>query len=233
LLLETPFLVELLLNLHGPLQENLDYTNLLVTGNVYAWAEKAQCLGYYFDSIKTRLDYQDSLLQDPLMRIDLQTKVKRHRLFFHLFGMPGDMIFSAKSVPYLAEDQILSLFFTGISDHNQSSRYFLTTALTKLEATLQNKAYAKSAQFLKKVTTPLQGIKVAPCLPDFTKNASPAASLFIDMGDNLSASIVKDLSDKDDLRLNLEYLLSENLVFKLDRNLDGLLQGLVEMRFRF
>jgi hypothetical protein len=147
--------------------------------------------------------------------------------------MPGDMILSSKSNPYLPEDQILSLFFTGMVDRSQGARYLFTAALSKLGASLQDDPNSKSVQFLKKVATPLPGLTVAPYISDFTTISSPAASVLIDLGDKLSASLTKDFNDKDNLRLNLEYLLSENLVFKLDRDLDGLLQGIIEMKFKF
>lgn len=227
-------LVDLNLDIDGCLDYQCDLSKLKTRGQVLFKAEKFFCLGSQLDLVKGCFDFYDNALNDPLIRIDVWTKIKRYNLSFHIFGVLEDLMISTRSEPRLTEDQILSLCLTGIADRRQGMRHLIGTLLSRYGASWCIGKKIKPATFLKKIISPLPGLQVAPCVTELGGVTSPvAASVLIDLGDNLSASIEKDLNNRDDLRLNLEYLLSDNVLFKINRNYEGVLQGQMEMKFKF
>jgi hypothetical protein len=119
-----------------------------------------------------------------------------------------------------------------MADRSEGAKYLLATAVSTLSYSVKNDGASRSIRFLKKVASPFPGLTVAPCVTE--DGSSPlAASLLINLGENLSASIVKDLNKQDDLRLSFEYLIAENLVVRLNRKFDGLVHGFLELKCKF
>ena len=226
--------VDLSLRVRGSLDEQFDFMKLKTQGQVLFRAENFICAGQKFDAVKGCLDFFDNALNDPLMRLDAWTKIKRYTLFFHVFGVMDDLMVSSRATPYLSEDQILSLLLTGFADRGVGARHLVGTVLSKGSSSWRIGKKSQSLNLLKRITSPLPGFQVAPCVTEIGGVSSPvAASVLIDLGDNLSASLEKDLNSRDDLRLSLEYLLTDNLLFKFNRNYEGVLQGRMEMKFKF
>lgn len=225
-----PFLTEIDLDLKGPLSNSGNISKLNSHGSIKAIGQNIELLGYHFNSINSTLNFKNSSLKDPLLCIDLKTKIKKYNLSFHIFGMINDLVINSSSQPHLTEDQIFSLLLTGIIDKSIGIKYLLPATLAKIGCYIND---TKSIGFLKKLASPLPGFKLAPTT-DLSSESPLAASVLIDLGENLSATIEKDLNYKTDaLRLSLEYLLAENLVFKLNHDFEGLMQGLIEMKIRF
>ncbi len=207
----------------------------VATGYAHFSGKNVMFENLIIDDINAKLLYQFTPLVDPIFESTLQTYAKKHHISFYLFGIKDDFIVSTESKPHLSDEQIFSLLLTGASDHNASSKFFLSGALAKLGSIISMK-YNKSPikKMVSKFMTPASYLKFGPSMPNSTEGFAPiAASVMIDLGDNLSATIEKDFSRTDDLRLNLEYLLSENLTMKVHRSLSGAVQGAVEMRFKF
>lgn len=226
-------LIDGVLNLSGPVI-NSNFNNLKVFGDVNLCAKNLPLLGHEFEKIKLNLFFENSLLQNPLIRANLRTRINRYLVDFDIFGVSDDLLISAKSLPQLSESQIFSLFFTGIRDHSDGLRHLLSALIVKSGQNAISGVENKK-NLLQKIFFPAKNIRLFPSLNNVsgTSFLPLSASLLVNLGENFSAIIEKDLKNYDELKLSLEYLITENCLLRCNRDFEGMLQGLVEFKFKF
>lgn len=231
-ILNQPFLAEGDLTLQGKIKNNF-LDNLQGNGRVKISGENVSLIDHKFNFIEAKLFFENSQILNPIIQANLITKINRYLLRFNVFGVMDDLIISAKANPSLTEAQIFSLFFTGIKDQREGLRHLFSALLTKRSSIFENPVNYKKS-LLQKIISPTENIRFFPgVINSFGTSLPTTASILVNLGDNFSAVIEKDFKKYEDIKLSLEYMLSENVAIKMNRDFEGFLQALFELRFKF
>lgn len=180
------------------------------------------------------LSFVNNQLMDPAIELVAKNRIKRYNVALRLSGSAQQPQIVLESVPHLSQEKLLGLLFSG-SEQDSLNESAPALVLNNLASLLfyQTKRASKTSRALQKVLKPLDHVHLVPHFSDQTGRAGFGGSLEIDVNDRLRAIIEKDLSVAGDPKLELEYLLTDEVSVRGIKDEQGDLGGEIEMRWKF
>ena len=171
---------------------------------------------------------------DSLISLIATNKIKKYRVTLHVTGTVADHTVTLSSVPHLAQEQIISLLLSG------SEAESLATAVPAIVMqNIQNSLFssgvikAPESSSLGRLLSSLRRVQVVPNFTDQTGRGGLWGIIEIDVNERWRALLQKNLSLSEDVRFEVEYLLSDDISIKALRDERGDMSGEVEMRIKF
>ncbi|MCF7899998.1 translocation/assembly module TamB [Candidatus Babeliales bacterium] len=167
---------------------------------------------------------------DPLIHIVARAMVKKYTITLSVTGSLETPHITLDSVPYLAEEQILALLFTGTVEDTLPGMVpvFVVHSLEKL--LFGSNQYTDSSNSLLKDS--LKKIRLVPRFSDQTGRGGIRGAIEIDVSNRLHAMIQKNFSLSEDTRFEVEYIISDDMSVKGIKDERGDIGGELEMRFK-
>lgn len=173
-------------------------------------------------------------LDNPSISLQAKNSIKQFEIMLNVTGTLKKPTITFSSSPSLTEEQIITLLFTG------SEEAALSAVLqTMLVQNIQNIILGPPDQtspvqkYLKHLLKPLKNIRVVPSFSDETGRAGLRAAIEIEVNDRLRGSLQKNFSLPEDIRIEVDYALSDEVTIKGIRNERGNMGAEMEMRFKF
>ena len=183
---------------------------------------------------KGTLQFQSPNLDDPIIEIAAKNVIKKHHIMVQVTGTLQHPQMVLTSTPPLTEDHIISLLLAGT--HEESLNTALSTFIIESLKNLIVHAPQSSTSVVdnvKRMLNPLKKVHVIPRFADQTVRGGLKAALEIDVTDRLSVLLQKNFSLTEDTRLELEYLLSDDISLRGVRDERKDVTGEVEMKWKF
>lgn len=168
---------------------------------------------------------------DHQLEIVAQAVIKNYTVIVTITGTVRDPHIALTSSPTLPEEQVISLLYTGSTQDSLNAIIptFLTNNLQqRILGTTQNNDPSKSSWL-----DTFKRIHILPSFADQTGRGGFRGTIEIDISDRLRGSFQKNFSLSEDIRIELEYDLSDDIVVKGIRDERSDLGAEVEMRFKF
>jgi hypothetical protein len=168
---------------------------------------------------------------DPLISIVAQATIKKYTVTLAVSGSVESSHITLNAVPYLTEEQIIALLFTGTVEETLPGMVPVFV-VHSLETLLfgSNQRVNNSDSFLK---DSLKKIRLVPRFSDQAGRGGVRGAIEIDVSDRLHAMIQKNFSLPEDTRFEVEYIISDDISVKGVKDERGDIGGELEMRFKF
>lgn len=171
---------------------------------------------------------------DPIIELTARGKLKKYIVTMQAWGTALDPHIKFQSQPYLNEEQILSLLMLGVED--QSLSLMVPAFLTqKLQEIIFGPALSRTK--LKSIfDLILKSMKYVRFLPQFTSQADRGGmrGIFeIDASENLHATIDTNFLQIEDTKVDIDYDLTDDIKFRLQKDVPNTYGGEVEFRWKF
>jgi translocation-and-assembly-module (TAM) inner membrane subunit TamB-like protein len=173
-------------------------------------------------------------LDDPTIHVTAKNRIKRYQVALHITGSVIDPHVALESWPLLTEEQILGLLLVG-SEQESLSLMIPSLVANNLKNLIFSADQSTSSvkQYFYQFLKPLRYIHVVPSFTDQTARGGVRAGLEVEITDRLRAYLQKNFSLTEDTRLEVEYLLSDEVRVKGVRDEHGDIGAEVEMRWKF
>lgn len=179
--------------------------------------------------MRGEVTFQPQQLYDPIIDLVLQGTLKKYAVTVAVDGSVLDPHITLDSVPALNDEQIVALLFSGTAEENLN--VVVPSLLMRNIETVLFGAAKDSA--VESWLDPLKRIRIVPSFADQTGRGGFRGALEIDVSDHLHASIQKNFSLSEDTRIEIEYLVSDDIALKAIKDERSDLGGEIEMRFKF
>ncbi len=170
--------------------------------------------------------------RNPNIELIAKNSIKNHLITLHLTGSLQDTTILLESTPPLSNEQIVGLLIAGAHEDSLDS---LIPALLMQNVT--NYIFSShSSNFYDRFIKPwMQQINVSlkPNFSDQSGRGGLRGTLEIVVNDRWRALIEKNFSLTEDTRFELEYILSDDITFRILRDERRDIGGEVEMRWKF
>lgn len=182
---------------------------------------------------KAELTFDHNNSHDPHVDLVAKNLIKKHHITLQITGTLQHPQIMLESTPPLTEDEIINLLVTGI--HEKS----LTTAIpTLIVQSLKNlilgeQSFVSTSDKMQRLLKPLNRIHIIPRFADQTGRGGLKGAVEIDVNDRLSVLLQKNFSLYDDTRLEVEYMLSDDISLRGVRDERKDVTGEVEMKWKF
>jgi len=183
---------------------------------------------------KALLTLNPDNFQDPLIDLMAKNSIKKHRVSLQITGSLQHPQVVLESTPPLTEDQIISLIVTGT--HEDSLGAAIPALIIQHLKSLffdTKQSPLKTADNVKQLLKPLRRVHVIPRFTDQTGRGGLRGALEIDVTDRLSVQLQKNFSLQEDTRLEVDYLLSDDISLRGVRDERKDVTGEVEMKWKF
>lgn len=175
----------------------------------------------------------EGAMRKPLIEVVAKNRVKQFSITLQITGPTDNPSLTFDSSPSLTEDQIIALLLVG-SEHDSLSGAipaFLVNNLTSfLTSYLKNSS--KLPPLVQKALKSLDHVRVVSS-QNQTGSGGLSGGLEIDVSDRLRALVQKDLMSDDQARIELEYLLTDEINLRGIKDEKGNLAGELEMKWKF
>ncbi|HEV2600697.1 MAG TPA: translocation/assembly module TamB domain-containing protein [Candidatus Babeliales bacterium] len=183
---------------------------------------------------KGSLLFSPSQPYDPFVTIEAKNKIKKHQVGLYVSGSVSNPHIMLESSPSLSEEQIVALLLVG---SQEESLNIVMPALIMSNITNLIFGHKQSEDSLegsfKRLLKPLGSIHLVPSFTDQTGRGGLRGALEIEVTDRLHALIQKNFSLSEDTRVEVEYLLSDDVSVRGIRDERRDVGGEVEMRWKF
>lgn len=166
---------------------------------------------------------------DPLINFVAQGSIKKYLITLSVGGSLQEPHIVLDSTPSLQDEQILALLFTG-SAQESLNVMVPTLVMRNVENILFG---ATGSSETNSIFDSLRRIKLVPSFADQTGRGGFRGAVEIDVSDHLHASIQKNFSQSEDTRIEVEYLVSDDVSLKAIKDERSDIGGEIEMRFKF
>jgi len=183
---------------------------------------------------RAHLTFHPEHTYDPTIELLAQNVIKKHAITVHMTGTLHAPHIMLSSSPALTDEQIVNLLITG--SHEQSLNTTLPALMTQ---SLKNALFAGEKPLMKMPETitnlfdPLHRVHFIPRFADQTGRGGLRAAIDIDISDRLSVLLQKNFNLQEDTRLEVEYLLSDDICLRGVRDERKDVTGEVEMKWKF
>lgn len=181
-----------------------------------------------------KLTFLSSHSDDPLIELTAQARIKKYLVTLTLGGTIKDPEVLLQSTPGLSEEQIVMLLLTG---NEQESFNIMVPSLVmrNVETILlgPSKTLTQAPAALSSWLKPLEKVSFVPRFNDQTGRGGFKGVLEVEVSKRLRAVLEKDFSLAEDAAAEIEYLASDDVSFKINRDERGDIGAEVEMRFKF
>ncbi|MCX5923873.1 MAG: translocation/assembly module TamB domain-containing protein [Candidatus Dependentiae bacterium] len=171
---------------------------------------------------------------DPVIELVAKGKLKRFGVSVHAWGSALDPHIQFESQPYLSEEQIVSLLLLGIED-NSLGAMVPALLIQKLKDIMFGPALSKTK--LKAVFDRLlKSLRYFRFLPQFTNQSGRGGirgTFEIDATDNLHAKIDTNFAQIEDIKVDIDYGVTDDVTLRLQRDGPSTYGGEVEFCWKF
>lgn len=171
---------------------------------------------------------------DPLIELVAKNKIKQHDISLHLMGSLSNHHLMLDSSPSLTEAQILGLLLVGSLE--QSFNVMVPTLIMQnLKNFLMGSdpTSANLQAYWRNLLRPLNYIHLMPSFTDQTGRGGLRGGVEIEFGERCRALVAKNFDLTEDVRCEVEYLMSDDICLKGVRDERGDVTAEVEMRWKF
>jgi len=173
-------------------------------------------------------------LYDPIIELVAKNKIKKYNVSLTVTGSLQNHHIMLESSPPLTEEQIIALLLIGSQEESLNivmPALIMNNLTTLLFGDTQSRDSLDS--FFKRLFKPFDNVHLVPSFTDQTGRGGLRGAIEIDVTDRWHALIQKNFSLSEDTRLELEYLLSDDVTVRGIRNERRDIGGEVEMRWKF
>lgn len=175
-----------------------------------------------------------SQLSDPAIEVTAKNTIKRYGITMNVSGSATSPSISFSSSPSLGEEQIIGLLFGGSED---GSLFLVmpSTIMNNIEGLLVGPAESTSGvqKYLKNLFKPFKNVRIVPSFSDQTGRGGLRGSLAIEVNDRWRGVIQKNFSLPEDLRIEIDYALSDDTRIRAIKDERDDLGVEVETRWKF
>ncbi len=173
-------------------------------------------------------------LHDPTIELIAKGKIRKYHVTLRCNGSLQHPNISFESTPPLTEEQIITLLLAG-SEEGSLSLAMPALIMQKIQNVIfgPEQSASKLEGYFKSLLEPLKHIRFIPAFSDQAGRGGFRGSIEIDVNDQLRAMIQKNFSLSEDIKLEVEYFLSDDVTVRGMRDERGDYGGEVEMRWKF
>jgi hypothetical protein len=168
---------------------------------------------------------------DPLIDLVAKNRIGKYLITLQLTGSQQKPNVVLEATPDLAEEQIIGLLLSGSEDASLQVS-LATMVLNNLSVFLFNNVKNSKYGWLDKISKTFKYVQITPNLNDVDGHGKLKGSISVDLGDQLHARLQKSLDFQKDFSAQLEYMLSDDINFKVVRDQGGEMGSEVEMRLK-
>lgn len=169
---------------------------------------------------------------NPLVEISAKNTIKNYNVALHVTGSLQDHMILLESTPPLTEEQIVGLLLAGA--HEESLQAAIPTLLMQ---NVTNYIFSSHrSNFFDQYIKPWMkqiNVHLMPNFNDQSGRGGLRGALEIIVNDRWRALIEKNFTLTEDTRFELEYILSDDVTFRVIRDERCDIGGEVEMRWKF
>lgn len=171
---------------------------------------------------------------DPLIELTAQARIKKYLVTLTLGGTIKDPEVLLQSTPGLSEEQIVMLLLTG-SEQESFNVMVPSLVMRNVETILlgPSKTLTQAPGVFSSWLKPLEKVTFVPRFNDQTGRGGFKGVLEVEVSKRLRAVLEKDFSLAEDAAAEIEYLASDDVSLKINRDERGDVGAEVEMRFKF
>jgi hypothetical protein len=173
-------------------------------------------------------------LYDPLIELTAKNKIKKYNITMNITGSLQDSHVAFESSPSLTEEQIISLLLTGAQE-NSLNILMPALIMQNMRPVIFGPAQSESKlnSYFKSLLKPLSRVRIVPRFSDETGRGGLRGAIEIEVNDQLSATIEKNFSLTEDVKLEVDYLLSDDVSLRGLQDERGDLGAEMEVRWKF
>ncbi len=181
-----------------------------------------------------KLTFAPTHSEDPLLDLTAQARIKKYLVTMNIGGTIKEPEVLLQATPGLSEEQIIMLLLTG-SEQESFNIMVPSLVMRNLETILfgPSKALGHASNTLSSWLKPLEKVTFVPRFNDQTGTGGFKGVLEVEVSKRLRAVLEKDFSLAEDTAAEIEYLASDDVSFKVNRDERGDIGAEVEMRFKF
>lgn len=171
---------------------------------------------------------------DPLIELTAQARIKKYVVTITIGGTIKDPEVLLQSTPGLSEEQIILLLLTG-SEQESLNVMVPSLVMRNVESILfgPSKSLGETSTVFSSWLKPLEKVTFVPRFNDQTGTGGFKGVLEVEVSKRLRAVLEKDFSLAEDTAAEIEYLASDDVSLKINRDERGDIGAEVEMRFKF
>lgn len=228
---ETPFLEA---NAHAALMITNTVHDPCVTGSLTIGSGTLYFPYKSLHITKGTLFFDPDQPSDPVVELVAKNKIKKYNITLNVTGSLRNHQISLESTPSLTEEQVMALLLIG--SHEESLNIVMPALImSNLKSLIFDGAQSRDSVDLsfRRLFKPFDHIHLVPSFTDQTGRGGLRGAIEIDVTDRLHAVIQKNFSLTEDTRVEVEYLLSDDISVRAIRNERRDVGGEVEMRWKF
>ena len=171
---------------------------------------------------------------DPLIEVLAKGKLKRFGVAMRVTGSVFDPNVQFDSIPYLTEEQIVSLLLLGIEENSLSA--MVPVLLTQR---LKDLVFGPALSTIKlksrydKLMESLSSFRFLPKFTDQSGRGGMRGVFEIDASDHLHAKIDTDFIHLEDTRFDVDFDIADDLTFRVQKDGPSTYGGEIEFRWKF
>ncbi|MFA5306355.1 MAG: translocation/assembly module TamB domain-containing protein [Candidatus Babeliales bacterium] len=178
-----------------------------------------------------KIQFMAGRTNDPLIDLVAKNRIGKYLITLQLTGSQQKPTLLLESSPDLAEEQIIGLLLAG-SENATLQSDLAAMVMQNIDAFLLNSVKSPKNRWLDKISKTFKYVQIMPNLNDANSQSKLKGSISVDLGDQLHARLQKNLDLQKDFSAQLEYMLSDDINFKIVRDQGGDMGSEVEMRLK-
>lgn len=181
-----------------------------------------------------KLTFLPTHSDDPLIELTAQARIKKYLVTLTIGGTIKEPEVFLQSTPELSEEQIIMLLLTG-SEQESLNVMAPSLVMRNVETILfgPSKTLVQAPGALSSWLKPLEKVTFIPRFNDQSGKGGFKGVLEVEVSKRLRAVLEKDFNLIEDASAEIEYLVSDDISFKVNRDERGDIGAEVEMRFKF
>ncbi len=216
------------LNFSGTIFNPIISGAIEVVGGNFAFPYKPLFITY------GKIDLLPNQLSDATIELKAQQRIKKYDIFMNITGNLSDPQIEFDSTPQLSKEQIISLLWAG---SEAGSLYMIMphVVMQNVQKLIfgQEDNVSKAQRYFKNIFKPFEKVRIIPDFSDQTGRGGLRGSIEIDVNDRLRGLIQKNFSLSEDVKLEVDYDLSDDSSIRAIRDERGDLGAELEMRWKF
>jgi len=183
---------------------------------------------------KGSIDFVSGQPYNPFVELIAKNKLKKYNVSLHVSGALSQQQITLESSPPLAQEQILSLLLAG--SHQETLNMVMPAFVMQNVKNIifgSDQSPTNIRNLFGNLFKPFEKIRLVPSFTDQTGRGGLRGAIEIDVSERWRAMIQKNFSLTEDTRVEIEYLLSDDISFKTVRNERGDISGQIEIRWKF
>jgi len=171
---------------------------------------------------------------DPLIEVLARGKLKRFGVTMRVAGSVFDPYVLFESVPYLTEEQIMSLLLLGIEDSSLSVM-FPALLMQKFKDIVVGSDHSKSAlqSRFNLLRDSLKYFRFLPQITSQTGRGGMRGVFEIDASDHLHGKVDTNFMHLEDTKFDVDFALTDDITFRVQKDGPSTYGGEIELRWKF